>query len=122
MNEYKYDSRYGFLVSNLMPLNLLSLLISPLLFVIHDDAVLKRLNFFMSVIGYLPNAVAATVIFIVASTVMIPFAYIAALCKKIQLITQQANVRSFFDFIIFLIFGLLILAIHIPFDTAIFIA
>lgn len=36
MAEYKADSRYGFLIVNVMPLNLLALLFSPFFIVIKD--------------------------------------------------------------------------------------
>lgn len=86
MNEYKYDSRYGFLVSNLVPLNFLSLLVSPLLLVIKNDETLRQMNTFMSIIGYLPIALVTTAVFMLASTVMVPFAYLAAAGKKVQLL------------------------------------
>lgn len=120
MNEYKYDSRYGFLVSNLMPLNFLSLLVSPLLLVIKNDETLRQMNTFMSIIGYLPFALVTTAVFMAASIVMVPFAYLAALGKKFQLIFQSAEARSVIDLIFFLVFGLILLAVRVPIDSCYF--
>lgn len=71
------------------------------------------MNWFFAIIGYLPIALLLTVLYISANLAMLPFAYLAALAKKIQLMSR----KSVSDFFMFLLLGWLILFVSIFKDT-----
>ena len=63
------------------------------------------MNMIIAITGYVPVALFVTALYISANLVMLPFAYLAALAKKIQLISKE----SLKDFLMFLAVGWLIL-------------
>ena len=71
------------------------------------------MNWIFAMIGYMPIALLLTALYIPANCLMLPFAYLASLAKKIQLM----NRRSVLDFFMFLALGWLILLVSIFKDT-----
>lgn len=67
------------------------------------------MNMILAITGYLPVALFVTALYIPANLLMLPFAYLAALAKKIQLMNKQ----SIKDFLMFLAVGWLILFVSI---------
>ena len=82
MSEYKYDSRYGFLIANVIPFNIFSLMLAPIFYVIHNENTLRKINSKLMLLAYSPVAIIATVIFFLMNVVMFPFAWIIAVLKK----------------------------------------
>ena len=105
LSAYKWDPHYGALISTPIPLNLVILLFSPLFIITKDPIKLRKINKVFTMIGYLPVALFLVAFYITANLLMLPFAYLAALAKKIQLL----NSNSILDFLVFLAFGWLIL-------------
>lgn len=120
MADYKQDKRYGFLIVNTAPLSLVSLLVAPFLVCIKSETTLKRMNSILLRIGYLPVAVAATAVFLIANVLMCPVAYLATLAKKLQLTLTARTKTSAADLITFGLVGLLTLAISVIIDTRFF--
>jgi hypothetical protein len=83
MVEYKYDSTYGFLITNFLPFNAINLLIAPIFVFTKNTKVLRQLNASLTVMGYLPIALIVTIAFFVLNTLMAPFAYVIGFLKKI---------------------------------------
>lgn len=83
MSSYKWNSHYGALITAPVPFNLIPFLFAPLFIVIKDANTLRKMNWFFAIIGYLPIALLLNVLYISANFAMLPFAYLAALAKKI---------------------------------------
>ena len=83
MSEYKYDNRYGFLIANIIPFNIFSLLLSPLFIVVKNERALKKINYCLMVLAYNPIALVATTTFFIGNVILFPFAYLIAILKKI---------------------------------------
>ena len=96
-----------------MPFNAITLLFFPLFIVVKDERKLRSMNWFFTVIGYVPVALLLLVLYIPANLIMLPFSYVAALIKKVYLIRRN----SVLDLILFLIFGLLILLVSVIKDS-----
>jgi len=123
ISEYKYDSRYGFLISNVIPFNIFSLLLAPIFFVVKNEDTLRKINLTLMRFAYLPIAIIATVIFFFMNVAMVPFAWMVALLKKFHLLLTGVTGRSsVFDLIGFVSFGWLIMAASAVLDTAFFLA
>lgn len=99
MADYKYDSRYGFLIANMVPFNIFGFILSPIFFVIKNEAVLKRINYFLTMFSYLPIALIATIIFLAANIFFAPFAYVIGVAKKIQLLNCNKSLGDLITFI-----------------------
>lgn len=117
MSDLKYDNRYGFLIANVIPFNILGFILSPLFFVTKNETALKRINYFLTIFSYLPIGLIATSIFLAANIILIPFAYIIGVAKKIQLINFKTSLGDLF---IFIFFGLFIMALSAFLDTWMF--
>ncbi len=63
------------------------------------------MNLILAITGYVPFALFVTALYVPANLMMLPFAYLAALAKKIQLVNRQ----SIKDLLVFLVIGWLIL-------------
>ena len=121
MSEYKYDNRYGFLISNIIPFNIFSLLLSPIFIVVKNERALKKINYCLMIFAYIPIALTATAVFLVGNVIMFPFAYVVGVLKKIQLIVDgTSGCSSLGDLLLFLLFGWLILALSVFNDTTLF--
>ena len=83
MNEYMFDSKYGFLTVNFLPLNILSTLFAPIAMCIKDDKTLMKLNSAIAMINYFPIALLSAIVFFICNLIFWPFAYFAAIGKKI---------------------------------------
>ena len=97
MSEYKRDKRYGFLIVNLAPFGLLSMLAVPLLFCVKDEKKLKSINSLLLQIGYSPLAFTATAVFLIVNFIMWPVACLAAIIKKVQLAVIEPGKSSFYE-------------------------
>ena len=105
MPSYKWDPYYGALITAPVPFNVVIFMFAPLYIVVKDPVKLRKMNLTIAMIGYFPVAVLLVSLYIPANFVMLPFAYFAALAKKIQLMSSA----SLCDFLMFLTFGWLIL-------------
>ena len=105
MPSYKWDPYFGALITAPVPFNVVILMLAPLCIVVTDPVKLRKMNWFLTMIGYFPVSVLLIALYIPANFVMLPFAYLAALAKKIQLISSS----SVCDFLVFLTLGWLIL-------------
>jgi len=108
---YEYDERYGFMITNPFPLNILNHLCLPFYYCKKkggaSDAELKKLNLLICKICYIPLAIMFVVIFTFVNIILIPFAYITALITKtIRLTDKNSNkTDSVINFILFLFVG-----------------
>lgn len=83
MAEYKYDSTYGFLITNFLPFNAINLLIAPIFVFTKNTKFLRQLNSWLTSIGYFPLALLVLVVFLFFNILMVPVAYVIGFLKKI---------------------------------------
>ena len=70
------------------------------------------------VIGYFPIALILTIFYLVCNLIMLPFAYLASLLKKLQLLLRSTNKYDvLLDFIFFFAFGWLMLMFSVLKDS-----
>lgn len=117
MAEYKYDSRYGFLIISVAPFNLLSFICAPFFIVIKKEDTLKRINWMLLHIGYLPVAALTTTFFFTINVILLPFALVAALLKKFKLLVSGHCKRRILDILVFVMVGWLTLPVAVVVDT-----
>jgi hypothetical protein len=104
---YKNDNRYGSLISNVPPLNMLFIPLLPLFLSISDENTLIKLNRIVNIGQYFPVCLFLMAIFTVVNLALIPFAYLIALFHKIIIATRKKDCKSIFEVLVFTIFGLL---------------
>lgn len=103
---YKWDKRYGCLIAAVMPLNILSFILTPLFIFIKDSKTLSRLNMFVMYGCYGLMAIFFTAIFFSCNMLLLPLAYLFAVFKKIQLLaTCKTNKWSLVDLVFFFALG-----------------
>ena len=68
------------------PFNTLALPILPFYLLVKDEKKLKIVNDAFTKFLFVPAALVETVVFFVLSLAMVPFAYLAAIIKKLKLI------------------------------------
>ena len=109
---YEDDSRYGGLIVGIPPFNILALVMIPFYALITNEDQLRRMNDFFTKAMFLPIALGYTALFMAVNLLLLPFAYLAAIVKKIKLLTLKAKVDMVVDLIMFVLAGvpLLLLA------------
>ena len=117
---YEDDSRYGGLIVGLPPMNVLALFMAPFYCCIKDENRLRKLNDRFTKVIFAPVALIITAFFVASNLVLLPFAYLAALYKKAQLLREKnkldtriasmtlkkASVVSWTDILVFTILGI----------------
>ena len=83
---YEDDSRYGGLIVGTPPFNLLALLMIPFYLLVKNEDVLVKVNGGFTKLLFAPIAVIITLLFMAFNLLLMPFAYLAAILKKIKLI------------------------------------
>ena len=119
---YEDDKRYGGLIVGTPPFNILSLLMIPFYMLVTDEKRLISVNDKFTKVMFAPIAVILTCIFMAMNLLLLPFAYLAAIYKKFQLLvnkpknqprfltseslTPTANTASLTDLVSFILLGL----------------
>ena len=129
---YEYDARYGGLIMGTPPMNVLAVPLLPVYFFVKNQDTLISLNDKFTRVQYLPLAIIFTAIFAVLNLCIVPFAYLSALIKKVNLaLNRQERLQSelskhtevdnpFSDFGLFLLLGLPMLVVSALLDTLYF--
>jgi hypothetical protein len=86
---YKNDNRYGVLITTVPPFNILCLFVIPIFYAIKNEDTIAKINQKLQVVGYLPIAIIYGIKFAVSNILMLPFAYIAAIVKKVKVIVWR---------------------------------
>ena len=86
---YEDDRKYGGLIVGLPPMNVLAIFMVPFYCCIKDEKRLRKLNDNFTKVIFAPVALVFTAIFIAANLALLPFAYLGALYKKLQLLRQK---------------------------------
>ena len=104
------------------PFNTLALLMIPFYLFVKNESVLIRVNDIFTKVLYAPIALLITLLFIVLNALLLPFAYFAAILKKIKLLRSQrkpnfrlsegATPQTCLDLTVFIFAGLPILALN----------
>ena len=83
---YEDDKQYGGLIVGIPPFNMLALLMLPFCLCVKDEDKLMYVNDVFTKVIFAPVAIILTVLFLALSLLCLPFAYLAAIFKKIKLI------------------------------------
>ena len=77
--KYKYDKQYGALVRSYGPLNIVSLALCPVYFLLSicSKKVLSKFNQAVLLVYYLPFAICVTVSFVIWNILLLPVAYLS---------------------------------------------
>ena len=75
------------------------------------------MNKFLIILGYIPIAIILVTIYAASNLIMLPFAYLTALLKKLQLILLHKNREALKDFFLFFTIGLILLTISVFVDS-----
>lgn len=81
---YEDDLRYGSLVVGTIPFNSLAFLMVPFFCCIKDENRLRYLNDICTKVMFAPIALLLTVAFIALNLLLLPFAYLLALYRKLK--------------------------------------
>ena len=108
---YEDDSRYGGLIVGIPPFNILALVMIPFYALITNEDQLRRMNDFFTKAMFLPIALGYTALFMAVNLLLLPFAYLAAIVKKIKLLTLKAKVDMVVDLIMFVLAGVPLLLV-----------
>ena len=86
---YEDDIRYGGLIVGTPPFNILALLMIPYYLFETDQKRLRRVNDIFTKVMFAPVALIITAIFMALNCILLPFAYFAAIYKKLQLLSSE---------------------------------
>ena len=114
---YEDDDRYGGLILGSPPFNVFALLMIPFYLCIKDEDRLRRFNNFVTKMLFTPIAIVTTVFFMFFTSIMLPFAYFAAIFKKIKLMRRKRSTLfnedesdfhtpTIWEVLLFILFGL----------------
>ena len=73
--SYQNDKRYGALISAFPPFNLISIFLLPIMLCIREKGTLKAFNLAVCKVIYFPMLLLASLVFFIASLLMVPLAY-----------------------------------------------
>ena len=91
---FEDDDRYGGLILGTPPFNVFAVLMIPFYVFVKDEERLRRGNDLFTKMIFAPIALMLTGIFMALTLVMVPFAYLAAIAKKIMLMRPKKRVSS----------------------------
>ena len=80
---YEDDARYGGLIVGLPPFNVIALLMVPFYCCVKDERTLRNVNNKFTQILFIPIALVFTAIFMAFNLLLLPFAFLAAIYKKL---------------------------------------
>ena len=83
---YEDDVLYGGLIVGVPPFNLLALPMIPFYLFVKDEDRLRNVNDIFTKVMFAPVALISTVIFLALSLLLLPFAYLSAIIKKVKLV------------------------------------
>ena len=91
---YEDDPRYGGLIVVTPPFNVFAVLMIPFYVYIKDKKKLIRMNDLFTKAMFMPIAIMITAMFMVINLILLPFAYFAAIFKKLSLLTDKSKHQS----------------------------
>ena len=94
INIYEDDEFYGGLIIGIPPFNVLAILMAPVYFYVKDQKQLKKINDTFTKVIFVPVALSFTALFMAINFVLLPFAYLAAIFKKIKLVNIRLPRRN----------------------------
>ena len=86
---YEDDDRYGGLIVGTPPFNILSILMIPFYLLVKDEQTLRKGNDILVKVMFAPLALVFLTLFMALNLLLLPFAYLTAVVKKIKLIRQS---------------------------------
>lgn len=115
-----HTKKLSSLVSTWVPFNLIPIILSPLILIFKSET----LNSIVLHIEFVPIFIFGTSIFFLSSAVLLPFAYVIGTLYKMRRLcsyTRETLPHKIGVFVIFFLFGILILLFFLVVDTIIFI-
>lgn len=103
--SYKYEKQYSSIISMPVPFNVLAIFIVPVMYLVKDNDIRKKLNMFFLKVIYTPVAVLSILAFVSINILLLPIAYIKALTHKMLIVFRQKKKQDFIEFIYFIFFG-----------------
>ena len=86
---YEDDERYGGLIVGTPPSSLFAIFMIPFYWFVKDEKKLKRINDYFTKGMFLPVSIIITLGFMAINILLLPFAYVVAIKKKIQLVRSK---------------------------------
>ena len=83
---YEDDVLYGGLIVGILPFNLLALPMIPFYLLVKDENKLRYINDIFTKFMFAPVALISTIVFLAFSLILLPFAYLIAIAKKVKLV------------------------------------
>lgn len=115
IGNWKYDRKYGAMITAVPPFNVLMFFATPLFFVTKNARTLKKINRVLTQITYMPLALFYLCVFIAVNASLTPFAFLYSLLQKIKNCSVAQNHRSkremYKDLGMFAILGFVLLAL-----------
>lgn len=90
---YEDDPRYGGLIVGTPPFNVFAILMIPFYVLVKDEQKLIRVNDIFTKAMFAPIAIMITALFMAINLVLLPFAYVAAIIKKVKLLADKNSSR-----------------------------
>ena len=81
---YEDDRRYGGLIVGIPPFSILALLMIPFYMSVTNEKVLRKVNDWFTKIMFAPMALLITLVFMLGNIILLPFAYVVAIVKKVK--------------------------------------
>ena len=91
---FEDDERYGGLILGTPPFNVFAVVMIPFYVFVKDEERLRRGNDLFTKMLFAPIALILTGIFLALTLAMVPFAYLAAIAKKISLMRRKKRISS----------------------------
>lgn len=115
IGNWKYDRKYGAMITAVPPFNVLMFFATPLFFATKNARTLKKINRVLTQITYMPLALFYLSVFIAVNASLTPFAFLYSLLQKIKNCSVAQNHRSkrelYRDLGMFAILGFVLLAL-----------
>ena len=86
---YEDNPMYGGLIIGTPPFNLLAIFMIPFYLCVKDKKKLKQMNDLFTKLMFAPIALTVTALFMILNIMLLPFAYFAAIVKKIKILTSK---------------------------------
>ena len=86
---FEDDARYGGLIVGTIPFNCITFPLIPFYIMTTNERTLIKFNDAVTKILFLPLALVSLVVFIAANLVLLPFAYIFAILRKLGMLCQN---------------------------------
>lgn len=103
---YKYENQYSCLISIPLPLNVLTVFLVPVMVLVKDSVMRKRINKIILMITYTPVALLSILAFTVLNIVLLPLAYAKAMLHKLLIVFRLKKKQHIAELIYFAFIGL----------------